>query len=151
VKRWILPIAQFIVSLTMVPEVLIVGVPGLLGSLGMSVTGHFDADLSPVPRSYLWGIAAESFSMDVALILSLFGAVVSIVRPSRSSVWIYAAGAICYWIFIAAYIEVSWALGSRFRLQYMTAWDVGPCLIGSTAALLAYALHSYLKTSTSPL
>lgn len=142
-RRWILPIAQFIVSLMMVPEVLIVGVPGLLGSLGMS------AHLSSVPRAYLWGFAVESFSMDIALVLSLTGAVLSIVRPSRVSAWIYAAGAICYWIFIAAYIEVLWALGGGFELQYMTLWDVGPWLIGSTAALLAFALHSYLKAPTS--
>jgi len=148
-RRWILPVAQFIVSLTMVPEVLVVGVPGLLGSLGMSVTGHFNADLSSVPRPYLWGFAVESFSMDIALVLSLIGAVLSIVRPSRVSAWIYAAGAICYWIFIAAYIEAMWALGSRFKLQYMTLWDVGPWLIGSTAALLAFSLHSYLNARIS--
>ena len=87
--------------------------------------------------------------MDIALLLSLIGAVLSIVRPSRVSVWIYAAGAICYWIFIAAYIEVLWTLGSGFKLQYMTLWDVGPWLIGSTAALLAYSLLSYLKARTS--
>ncbi len=46
-----LGIFQLVVALTMMPQVFFFGVPGVLGSLGMSESGHFDVVLSGVPKA----------------------------------------------------------------------------------------------------
>ena len=88
-KRRVLGIFQFVVAATMVPQVFFFGVPGLLGSLGMSESGHFDADLSGVPRLYYWSLLIASFSLVIATILAFAGAALypgEAVTIQRSSV-----------------------------------------------------------------
>ncbi len=149
-KRWMLGIAQIIVALSMMPQVFFFGVPGALGSLGMSESGHFDADLSGVPKLYFWSLLVASFSLVIAAILSLSGAALSLVKPSQVSVRLCIAGVVCYWIFIVALLEVSSALGIHLSLRYLTAWDVIQYPIGIVAAIVAYALYSLGKVRVLP-
>jgi len=144
-KRWILPVAQFIVGLAMVPEVLTIGVPGVLGSLGMSVKGHFNAELSALPDGYSWGLLVGSASVDIAAILSLIGAAISLLKPSRLGVRFCIVGTTFYWTFIAALLVVQQTLQIHLTLRYPTALDLMPYAIGIMAILIAHALYSYVR------
>jgi hypothetical protein len=144
-KRWVLGIFQLVIALSMVPQVFFFGVPGALGSLGMSESGHFDADLSGVPKLYFWSLLVASFSVVIACILAMAGAVLTLVRPSQFSVRACVAGAIFYWMFIAGSLLISFALGIHFSFRYMTVWDVIQYPIGMAAAIVAYALYSQAK------
>ena len=133
----------------MVPQVFFFGVPGLLGSLGMSESGHFDADLSGVPRLYYWSLLIASFSLVIATILAFAGAVLTLAKPSQFSVRACIAGASLYWIFIAGSLAISYALGIHFNRRYMTVWDVMEYPIGVAAGIVAYALSSQAKVRTA--
>ena len=141
-KRWILGVFQLAIALTMVPQVFFFGVPGALGSLGMSESGHFDADLSGVPKLYFWSLLVASFSLVIACILATAGAVLTLAKPSQFSIRSCMAGAFFYWIFIAGSLLISFALGIHFSFRYMTVWDVIQYPIGCAAAIVAYALYS---------
>jgi len=145
-----LGIAQLIVALSMMPQVFFFGVPAALSSLGMSESGHFDADLSGVPKLYLWSLLVASFSVVIAAVLSLSGAALTLLKPSQVSVWLCIAGAFVYWIFIGALLEVSSSLGIHPSLRYLTAWDVIQYPIGIIAALVAYALYSIGRARVLP-
>jgi hypothetical protein len=144
-KRWLLGIFQLVIALTMVPQVFFFGVPGALGSLGMSESGHFDADLSGVPKLYFWSLLVASFSVVIACILAMAGAVLTLTKPSQFSVRSCMAGAFFYWIFIAGSLLISFALGIHFSFRYMTVWDVIQYPIGCAAAIVAYAVYSQNK------
>jgi len=141
-KRWVLGIFQLIVASTMAPQVFFFGVPGLLGSLGMSESGHFGADLSGVPRLYFWSLLVASSSLLIAMILAFAGGVLTLARPSRFANRAWIAGAFLYWIFIVGSLLISFALGIHFSFRYITIWDVMQYPIGIAAAILAYALYS---------
>ncbi|HET6143584.1 MAG TPA: hypothetical protein VFE02_08740 [Candidatus Acidoferrales bacterium] len=145
-KRWILGFFQLVVAATMVPQVFFFGVPGLLGSLGMSESGHFDVDLSGVPRLYYWSLLIASFSLVIATILAFAGAALTLAKPSPFSIRACLAGAVFYWIFIAGSLAIAYALGIHFDLRYMTVWDVMEYPIGVAAAVVAYALYYQAKT-----
>ena len=136
---------QLVVAATMVPQVFFFGVPGLLGSLGMSESGHFDADLSAVPRLYYWSLLIASFALVLATILAFSGGVLTLAKPSAFSVRACLAGAFSYWIFIAGSLLISYSLGIHFNLRYMTVWDVMEYPIGTAAAVVAYALYSQAR------
>ncbi|HWF14074.1 MAG TPA: hypothetical protein VG272_10095 [Candidatus Acidoferrales bacterium] len=144
-KRWVLGIFQLVVASTMAPQVFFFGVPGLLGSLGMSGSGHFDADLSGVPKLYFWSLLVASFSLVIAMILAFAGAVLTLARPSQFAVRACMAGAFFYWIFIVGSLLISFALGIHFSFRYMTVWDVMQYPIGIAAVIVAYALYSQTK------
>jgi hypothetical protein len=144
-KRWVLGIFQLLIALAMVPQVFFFGVSGALGSLGMSESGHFDADLSGVPKFYFWSLLVASFSVVIACILSMAGAALTLARPSQFSVRACMAGAFFYWIFIGGSLLISFALGIHFSFRYMTVWDVIQYPIGVAAAIVAYALYSKTK------
>jgi hypothetical protein len=144
-KRWLLGIFQLVIALAMVPQVFFFGVPGALGSLGMSESGHFDADLSGVPKLYFWSLLVASFSVVIACILAMAGAVLTLTKPSQFSVRSCMAGAFFYWIFIAGSLLISFTLGIHFSFRYMTVWDVIQYPIGTAAAIVAYALYSQNK------
>jgi hypothetical protein len=144
-KRWVLGIFQLVVAASMVPQVFFFGVPGLLGSLGMSESGHFDADLSGVPRLYYWSLLIASCSLVIATILAFAGALLTLAKPSHFSVRACVAGASFYWIFIAGSLVIAYALGIHFNLRYMTVWDVMEYPIGVAAAVVAWALYSRTK------
>jgi len=131
----------------MAPQVFFFGVPGLLGSLGMSESGHFDADLSGVPRLYYWSLLIASFSLVIAMILAFAGAVLTLAKPSQFSIRACLAGAFFYWIFIAGSLVISYALGIYFSFRYLTVWDVIEYPIGIAAAAVAYALFSQTKVA----
>ena len=141
-KRWVLGVFQLFVALSIVPQVFFFGVPGALGSLGMSESGHFDADLSGVPKLYYWSLLVASFSVVVACILAMAGAVLTLAKPSQFSIQACMAGAFFYWMFIAGSLLISYALGIHFSFRYMTVWDVMQYPIGIAAAIAAYALYS---------
>jgi hypothetical protein len=149
-KRWVLGICQLVVAATMVPQVFFFGVPGLLGSLGLSESGHFDADLSGVPRLYYWSLLIASFSLVIATILAFAGAALTLAKPSRFSIRACVAGAVFYWVFIAGSLAIAYALGIHFNLRYMTVWDVMEYPIGLAAAAVAYALYSQAKAGAKP-
>lgn len=130
----------------MAPQVFFFGVPGVLGSLGMSESGHFDVDLSAVPKLYFWSLLIASFSVVIACTLALAGAVLTLARPSRFSARSCLAGAFFYWLFIAGSILISQALGMHFSLRYMTLWDFIPYPIGIAAVVVASAIFSQAKT-----
>jgi hypothetical protein len=140
-----LAIAQLVVGLAMLPLVLVFGWPGLLGSLGMSVTGHFTADLSGVAPIYRWSMLVASVSVVIAAPLSLFSGVLSIAEPSKTSVRFSIGGAVCYWMFIAADLVIRWSLQVPLTFRYLTVWDVIPYVLGVIAGLIANALRSYVK------
>jgi hypothetical protein len=144
-KRWVLGIFQLVIALTMVPQVFFFGVPGALGSLGMSESGHFDADLSGVPKFYFWSLLVASFSVVIACILAMAGAVLTLAKPSQFSIKACVAGAFFYWIFIAASVLISFALGIHFTFRYITVWDEIQYPIGCAGAIVAYALYSQNK------
>jgi len=144
-KRWVLGIFQLVVALSMVPQVFFFGVPGALGSLGMSESGHFDADLSGVPKLYFWSLLVASFSVVIAGIFAMAGAVLTLARSSQFSIRSCVAGAVFYWIFIAGALLISYALGIHFSFRYMTVWDVIQYPIGIAAAIVAYALYTQTK------
>jgi hypothetical protein len=144
-KRWILGVFQLVIGLTMVPQVFFFGVPGALGSLGMSESGHFDADLSGVPKLYFWSLLIASFSVVIACIFAMAGAVLTLAKPSQFSVRACVAGAFFYWIFIVGSLLISFALGLHFSFRYMTVWDVIQYPIGCAAAIVAYSLYSQNK------
>ena len=146
-KRRVLGIFQLVVAATMAPQVFFFGVPGLLGSLGMSESGHFDADLSGVPRLYYWSLLIASFSLVIAMILAFAGAVLTLAKPSQFSIRACLAGAFFYWIFIAGSLVISYALGIYFSFRYLTVWDVIEYPIGIAAAAVAYALFSQTKVA----
>src|ERR1700722_17620889 len=135
-KRWMLGIFQLVIALTMVPQVFFFGVPGALGSLGMSESGHFDADLSGVPKLYFWSLLVAAFSVVIACILAIAGAVLTLAKPSQFSVRACMAGAFFYWIFIAGSLLISFALGIHFSFRYMTVWDLVQYPIGVAAAIV---------------
>jgi ABC-type Fe3+ transport system permease subunit len=140
-KRWVLGVFQLVVAATMVPQVFFFGVPGLLGSLGMSESGHFDADMSGVPRLYYWSLLIASLSLVIATILAFAGATLTLTKPSRFSIRACLAAAVFYWFFIAGSLVIAYALGIHFNLRYMTVWDVMEYPIGVAAAVVAYALY----------
>jgi hypothetical protein len=144
-KRWVLGIFQLVIALAMVPQVFFFGVPGALGSLGMSESGHFDANLSGVPKLYFWSLLIASFSVMIACILAMAGAVLTLVKPSQFSVRACVAGAFFYWIFIAGSLLITFSLGIHFSFRYMTVWDVIQYPIGTAAAIVPYALYSQNK------
>jgi hypothetical protein len=144
-KRWTLPIAQLIVALVMVWQFLVFGLLGTLGALGMSVTGHFNADLSRVPKLYEWALLASSFSLDFAALLSLIGAALSTLRPSKLSVRFWIVGTICYWSFVAGEILMRWSLQLHLTLRYVRVGDLMPYVIGIVAALVARSFSSYVE------
>jgi hypothetical protein len=128
-KRWSLPIGQLIISLLMVQQFLTFGLLGTLDALGMRFAGHFTADLSGVPKLYEWASLVASFSLDLAALLSLVGAALSIVKPSKLSARIWGAGVVCYWIFIAGDVLMYWSLKVHSTLRYLGVWDLMPCAI----------------------
>ena len=144
-KRWALGIFQLAVALAMAPQMFFFGVPGALGSLGMSESGHLDADLSGVPKFYFWSLLVASFSVVIAGILAMTGAVLTLARSSQFSIRCCMAGAVFYWIFIAGSLLISYALGIHISFRYMTVWDVIQYPIGIAAATIAYALYSQTK------
>jgi hypothetical protein len=144
-KRRVLGVFQLFVALSIVPQVFFFGVPGALGSLGMSESGHFDADLSGVPKLYFWSLLVASFSVVIACILAMAGAVLILAKPSQFSIRACMAGAFFYWMFIGGSLLISHALGIHFSFRYMTVWDVMQYPIGIAAAIVAYALYSQTK------
>jgi hypothetical protein len=146
VKRWALPIAMVLVALTILPFVLRIGSLGLVGLLETTAPGNGSVDSNSIMKLYTWGFAAESFFVDIAFILCLVGALLSVIRPSRVTLKIYAAGVICFWLYVAAYVEVSWVPRGRFGVHHVTIWDWVLALIGGLAAILTYSLNSIFKT-----
>jgi hypothetical protein len=143
--RWSLPVGQLLVSLLVIRQFLAFGVLGTLGALGMSVTGHFNADLSRVPKLYECGLLVASFSLDFASLLSLIGAVLTTLKPSKISVRIWHAATICYWIFIAGEILIGWSLQLHLTLRYLRVSDLMPYVIGIVAILIAPSLSYYVE------
>jgi len=131
----------------MVQQFLTFGLLGTLGALGMTVTGHFTFDLSGGPKLYESGLLVASFSLDLAAVLSLIGAALSIVKPSKISVRLWAGAVVCYWMFIAGGILMSWSLQIRPTLRYLEVWDLVPYAIAILAALIGRSLCSYVETS----
>jgi hypothetical protein len=111
----------------------------------VSASGHFDADLSGVPKLYFWSLLVASFSVAIACILAMTRAALTLARPSQFSGRACVAGAFFYWIFIAGSLLISFALGIHFSFRYMTVWDVIQYLMGCAAAIVAYAIYSQNK------
>jgi hypothetical protein len=144
-KRLVLGIFQLVIALSMAPQVFFFGVPGALGSLGMSENGHFDVDLSGVPKLYFWSLLVASFSVVIAGILAMTGGVLTLAKPSQFSVRACLAGAFFYWMFVGGSLFISYALGIHFSFRYVTVWDIIQYPIGMAAAIVAYALYSQAK------
>jgi hypothetical protein len=144
-KRWGFPIAQLLIALGMLWQFLVFGLLGTLGALGMSATGHFNAELSQAPKLYTRALLVASFSLDFAALLSLVGAALSTLRPSKLSVRFWIVGTICYWTFAAGEIIVRWSLQLHLTLRYVRVDDLMPYVIGILAALVARFFSSYVE------
>jgi hypothetical protein len=140
-KRWCLPNAQLIISLAMVPQVLLFGLPGVLGSLGMSVTGHFDAHLSGLRDLYFGSLSVKSFTVIFAALLSLTGFALSVIKPSRLSVGFSIVGAVSYWVSIAAHLLMISTLRGGLWVEF-TVFDAVAYPIGIVAALMVFVVYS---------
>jgi len=126
-KRWVLPFAQLVVGLAMIPQAFMSGV-FLLQLL---------RDWYPEP--YTWAMLASSVSVDAAAIICLIAAAVLIHKPSQRGVRLAVAGTICYWFYVAAHLEMILAVG--MGLQELTLLDALDYLIAVIATAVAVAVY----------
>jgi hypothetical protein len=142
-----LPIAQLIVGLAMVPQAFLFGALGTVPAVETILVGkHFwqPGGLMRQDNLYLAALLVASFAVDAAAILCLVSAIL-LRKPSLRRVRLFIAGAICYWVYIAAHLAMISTL--RGGLTLLDAVDYP---IGIAAALAAFALYSYNKVRSAP-
>lgn len=142
--RRFLPIAQLIVGLAVVPQAFLFGALGTLPLVGDLLTGRIGRDVAGPGKLYILGVAVASFSVDASVVLCLVSAVLLIRKVSSFSVRLSIAGAISYWVYIAAHLLMISALRGGLRVEF-TLLDAVDYPIGVVAALIAYGLYSYTK------
>jgi hypothetical protein len=140
-KRWCLPIAQLIISLAMVPQVLLFCIPGVSGSLGVSVTGHFDAQMSGLRDLYWGSLSMALFAAIVAALHSLTGFALPVIKPSRLSVGFSIVGAVSFWVRVAAHLLMISTLRGGLWVEF-TVFDAVASPIGIVAALMVFVVYS---------
>jgi hypothetical protein len=138
---WLLPLAELIVGLAMVPQGLVFGGLGTLPLLAAIWNGRASFAFAGAQKLYSWAILASSLSVDGAALLCLIGGALLICRPSRLGVWFSVAGTVCYWIYMVAHLTMISALSGGLRVE-MTLLDAVDYPIGLVAALVAVALYT---------
>ena len=143
-KRWLLPTAQLIVALAIIPQALlcsaVLGLPILLSA------PQFVSQMSGPAGRFLLAGSVTCFFVVAAAVLCLFSGVALLI-PSQShrGVRLSIAGAICYWIYVASHLAMISTTTGGLRYGLTVWWNAIDFVIAIIVASVSFAIYASNK------